>query len=171
MILKNYWTILNDITTKANAEDSIYGNITDITGTDRKYNIGGNNSTYAMKGVISNANMKGDISCRLGTGTTDPTINDFSLVTDVTTCFTGITVQHSTVVTDNGAKVVYVISGTNNISEDITIREVGITKGVKYGSSSSPSTFTILLTRDVLASPITVPAGQGFAFTYEWVEG
>lgn len=162
---------MNDITTKANAEDLIYGNITDITGIDRQYDVGGANSVYAMKYVISNANMKGDISCRLGTGTTEPTINDISLAADVTSQFTGITVQHSTVVTDDGAKVVYVISSTNNINADITIREVGITKGLKYGDSSSPSTFTILLTRDVLASPIIVPIGQGFVFTYEWVEG
>ena len=171
MILKNYWNIMNDIMTKASPTANILGTAKRLSdGFDVQYQVGGNNSAYAQGYVIQNANMKGDISFRVGTGTTEPTIDDYGLANDVTSSFTGMTVSVSSVVSE-GAKVVYLASGTNNTGSDITIKEVGIAKDVKKGESGSPTVSTVLLTRDVLASPITVEAGQGFAFTYEWNEG
>ena len=171
MILKNYWDVMNNIMTEASVGTTKTETVKGTDGNDVTYLCAASNNSYEMQYVISNANLKGDVSMVVGTGDDDVTFNDYSLDTDVTSSIsdTSLTVNHVT--TSTGAKVVYTFSGTNDTANPITISEMGITKVLKTGSTGTPTTGTVLLAREVLSEGVVVPAGSGFVLTFEWTEG
>ena len=57
------------------------------------------------------------------------------------------------------------INATNNTSNSVTIKEVGITKTLYNGSW-----LQVLLARKVLDTPITVAAGGSFTLPLQWIE-
>ena len=117
--------------------------------------------------------MKG-LKLRLGTGTTEPTLNDNALVDDVTGSFTNIQTTVNTGCEDNKIKTVITMSATSNSANEITIREVGVTKSVCYNYASGtswPFQFVdVMMVRELLEEPIVVPARASFSITFAWEE-
>ena len=103
----------------------------------------------------------------LGNGTTAPTVSDYCLDNDITDSLTfisgstpGNTPSGSTRTPDSGLASV-TATYENRTGADIVIKEIGLMAAV--GQSGVQNHF--LLTRDVLNTPVTIPAGQQRAFT------
>lgn len=171
MILNAYWQIMNDIMTEADDSGNKSETVKGTDGNDVSYPIKCNNSGYKMQYFIENTNMKGDVSFRVGTGNTEPAADDYEMANDVTDSLTGTSLTVNHVMGEDGAKVVYTFSASNQTGDSLTISEVGIVKTLKNGESSSPSRGDVLIARDILDTPVTVPSGSGFVLTYEWTEG
>lgn len=93
---------------------------------------------------------------KVGTGTTTPTQNDYNMQNEAT----GITCDAtSTGFTSNLTKT-YTATFSNSTASDINITELGL-----FVQDYNENNF--LLDRTVLSTPITIPAGQSKAITYE----
>lgn len=95
----------------------------------------------------------------LGTGETPPTIEDYKLSGEL---ITGLTYQGQPTLNDNNS-LTYSILVTNNTEQPVTIKEVCLAVGTDNQSSSSGA--AALLTRDVLATPVTLNTGDSKTFS------
>ena len=92
----------------------------------------------------------------LGTGNVTPTINDYKLSGEL---ITGLTSQsRDTSVTNNS--VTFSAIATNNTESPVTIKEIGL-----GGYSTGADACTVLLTRDVLPTPVTLNTGDSKTFS------
>lgn len=92
----------------------------------------------------------------LGTGNVTPTINDYKLSGEL---ITGLTSQsQDTSATNNSIK--FSAIATNNTNAPVTIKEIGL-GGYYVGATPC----VILLTRDVLATPVTLNTGDSKTFS------
>lgn len=98
---------------------------------------------------------------RVGTGTTEATEDDYKLETYATglTCDSVVTAIGS-----NNTKT-YTATFSNTTDSDITVTEIGFFTNCYYRTSVENDNF--LLDRIVLTTPITIPAGESKAITYE----
>lgn len=99
----------------------------------------------------------------VGTGTREATENDFDLQTinNLLTC-------DSVVVNGSGNHTkIYTAVFSNTTSNDIAITEVGLYGSMAYQHFGTPIYDNFLLDRTVLSTPITIPAGESKAITYE----
>lgn len=107
-----------------------------------------------------------------GSGTTDPTIDDYALETPnsgLTNLKTAVAISQ-----DSGnynIRTTFTCTGYNTSENSITINEIGIVKGAivrhltgKWGHDN------ILIIREVLETPLVVPAGSGYRIILEMVE-
>lgn len=101
------------------------------------------------------------IFCRLGTGTTAATEDDYWLESqdDNLTCSSAVASE-----TDSNTKV-YTFTFNNPTDSDITITEIAL--GIKLDTNVLSENASIMLDRTVLTTPITIPAGETKAITYE----
>ena len=116
------------------------------------------NNPYTTSGGDSAYNK---IWCRVGTGTTAPTEDDYWLEAqdDNLTCSSAVASE-----TDSNTKV-YTFTFNNPTASDITITETAL--GIKLDEYTLSQPASIMLDRTVLATPITIPAGESKAITYE----
>ena len=92
----------------------------------------------------------------LGTGNVTPTINDYKLSGELVT---GLTYQYlNTSATNNSIK--FSAIATNNTESPVTIKEIGL-----GGFNTGSLPFVILLTRDVLPTPVTLNTGDSKTFS------
>lgn len=92
----------------------------------------------------------------LGSGTTQPTINDYCLESEIANKSSiKYTTTNATFVQNSG-KLIFSAVINNTGTEAITFTEVML--GYSYGAISSGSSTTVALTRDVI-SPTVIPAG------------
>lgn len=96
----------------------------------------------------------------LGTGDTPPTVEDYKLSGEL---ITSLTYQGRTTLNDNNS-LTYSILVTNNTEQPVTIKEVCLALGTASVNSSS-SGAAALLTRDVLATPVTLNVGDSKIFS------
>lgn len=101
------------------------------------------------------------IFCRLGTGTTAATEDDYWLETqdDNLTCSSAVASE-----TDSNTKV-YTFTFNNPTSENISITETAL--GIKLNSNVLRENSSIMLDRTVLDTPITFSPGETKAIIYE----
>lgn len=92
----------------------------------------------------------------LGTGNVTPTIDDYKLSGELVT---GLTSQGKSTTANNNS-VTFSAIATNNTESPVTIKEIGL--GGYYDSSTL---FVVLLTRDVLATPVTLNTGDSKTFS------
>lgn len=95
----------------------------------------------------------------LGTGETPPTVEDYKLSGELVT---DLTSQGQPTLNDNNS-LTYSILVTNNKKQPVTIKEVCLAIGTSSQSSSSGA--AALLTRDVLATPVTLNTGDSKTFS------
>lgn len=98
----------------------------------------------------------------VGTGTNPVSFTDYALTRETT--LTSVGVPNPTA----NSSGVFTISHTlqNNTSADITITELGLARaGSDDGVTISTAPHYILLTRDVLDTPVTIPVGETRIFT------
>ena len=92
----------------------------------------------------------------LGTGDVTPTIDDYKLSGELVI---GLTNQARNTVVNNNS-ITFSGIATNNTESPVTIKEIGL--GGYYNSSI---VFAVLLTRDVLATPVTLNTGDSKTFS------
>jgi hypothetical protein len=152
----------------------------DYAGTQRTlYNYDGHSSFVegSLSSAIFPTSMPGAVShimcanntvldtksygIRFGTGTTEPSVNDYNLSG---TLITGISILSTSskevTFTDNGAVVVTTYDVKNTSGAELTIGEIGLFARMSYNGSSYTSSF--LIDRTLLDEPVVIPA-DGFA--------
>lgn len=92
----------------------------------------------------------------LGTGNVTPTIDDYKLSGEL---ITGLTSQSQNTSATNNS-ITFSATATNNTDAPVTIKEIGLGG---YLESDPPN--AILLTRDVLATPVTLNVGDSKTFS------
>lgn len=97
-------------------------------------------------------------SCQiyLGTGNVTPTIGDYKLSGEL---ITGLTSQQQDTSATNNS-ITFSAIATNNTESPVTIKEIGL-----GGDFKGSSGFVVLLTRDVLATPVTLNTGDSKTFS------
>lgn len=116
--------------------------------------------------VIAYCGVRSALNIVVGTGTTDPSMDDYALGADVTNSFINRTCSYITGPNNATVKTVITSSGTNNTGSPITITEYGITKGVPTGNQV---TTPVLFFHELLPDPIVVQPGCQFILPIEWV--
>lgn len=91
----------------------------------------------------------------LGTGNVTPTIGDYKLSGEL---ITGLTSQQQNTSATNNS-ITFSAIATNNTESPVTIKEIGL--GGYYTNKS----IVVLLTRDVLATPVTLNTGDSKRFS------
>ena len=91
----------------------------------------------------------------LGTGNVTPTIDDYKLSGELITSL----VSQGQSTTNNNNSITFSATATNNTKSPVTIKEIGL-----GGYANSPSC-AFLLTRDVLATPVTLNTGDSKTFS------
>ena len=102
----------------------------------------------------------------VGTGTTPPTAEDYCLESPFTPSNYNYTFdtryENGRLITDG------IATGVNDTNSAITISEVGISRMGLLNSNSS--NVEVLFVRHILDNPITVPSGESFRVTIEWID-
>lgn len=99
-----------------------------------------------------------NLMCRVGTGTTEPTIDDYMLEAIIPSTTLEIQAQNydmSTVANNQLVHLTYIFS--NKTQEDVTINEIGLFTKSNYISGN---TRPCLIWREVLSEPIVIKAGK-----------
>ena len=91
----------------------------------------------------------------LGTGNVTPTIDDYKLSGELVT---GLTSQVQNTSATNNSFTFSAIA-INNTESPVTIKEIGL------GGNTNGATGVFLLTRDVLATPVTINVGDSKTFS------
>lgn len=127
-----------------------------ITGLGLVCNICTGSSSYNSTSIpTGHFNFSGG-KIYLGTGNVTPTINDYKLSGEL---ITGLTSQEKDTAANNNS-ITFSAIATNNTESPVTIKEIGL--GGYYSSSIS---CVFLLTRDVLATPVTLNTGDSKTFS------
>lgn len=92
----------------------------------------------------------------LGTGNVTPTIDDYKLSGELVT---GLTSQEQSTTANNNS-ITFSAIATNNTESPVTIKEIGL-----GGYYSGTPAWVFLLTRDVLATPVTLNTGDSKRFS------
>lgn len=92
----------------------------------------------------------------LGTGNVTPTIDDYKLSGELVT---GLNSQEQSTTANNNS-ITFSAIATNNTESPVTIKEIGL-GGYTTGSTGC----VILLTRDVLPTPVTLNTGDSKTFS------
>ena len=183
MITNNFKKILTDIvfsskntSTQSPSVDAVNEhNLPTLLGLDGstvKMGCGTSYDSYAtqmMNGYINTLNhistsgSENTLYLKVGTGTTAATEDDYELNTvntDVScdAVIVGISSNHTKT---------YTATFSNPTDSDVTVTEVGLYGNVMARNYGSPEYNKFLLDRTVLSTPITIPAGESKAITYE----
>lgn len=120
------------------------------------------NGWFNIMNYLAKTSSNNNLYLKVGTGTTAPTENDYELQTVNTD------VSCDTVIVGNSANYTktYTATFSNPTNSDITVTEVGLYANIMYNSRNE-SYMDVLLDRTVLTTPITIPAGESKAITYE----
>lgn len=103
----------------------------------------------------------------LGTGTTPPTFDEYSLSGEIITTITSIVASNSYTVEEDGVAITTTWTVSNTGTEAITIGEVGFYGAYKTAAAVSNSNMSaMLIERTVLDEPITIEAGGVGQVTY-----
>jgi hypothetical protein len=128
-----------------------------IDGLGSSCNICTSDSTYDSTSIPTGSfNFQG-CEIYLGTGNVTPTIDDYKLSGELVT---GLTSQKKSTTANNNS-ITFSAIATNNTKSPVTIKEIGL--GGCYLGTATPCAF--LLTRDVLATPVTLNTGDSKTFS------
>lgn len=112
-------------------------------------------SFYDSTSILTSVNFTGS-EIYLGTGNVTPTIDDYKLSGELVT---GLTSQRQSTTANNNS-ITFSAIATNNTDAPVTIKEMGLGG---YVSGATP--FVVLLTRDVLPTPVTLNVGDSKRFS------
>mgnify|MGYP000292746199 CR=1 FL=1 len=126
-----------------------------INGLGSVCNICTKNTNYNGTSIpTTNINFLG-CEIYLGTGNVTPTIDDYKLSGDLVT---GLKSQEKRTTANNNS-ITFLAIATNNTESPVTIKEIGL------GGHGGDSGWAFLLTRDVLATPVTLNTGDSKTFS------
>ena len=100
----------------------------------------------------------------IGSGNTDPTIDDYTLETPLTNVLTRISMQWNwgSYNTDNKLGWVSTL-WRNNTDAPVTVKEIGIYMQGQYNDTAN----TFCIARSILETPVTIGVGETYNFYYE----
>lgn len=127
-----------------------------IQGLSSICNICISDSTYNSTSVPTSSFVFQGSKIYLGTGNVTPTIDDYKLSGELVT---GLTSQEKSVAANNNS-ITFSATATNNTESPVTIKEIGL-----GGDTIGTTACVILLTRDVLATPVTLNVGDSKTFS------
>lgn len=134
---------------------STYIDIPPISGLGSKCNICTSGTNYNSTSIpTGNFNFTG-CEIYLGTGNVTPTIDDYKLSGELITSL--VSQEQST--TANNNSITFSAIATNDTKSPVTIKEIGL--GGYYNNPNC----VFLLTRDVLATPVTLNTGDSKTFS------
>ena len=126
-----------------------------LTGLSSTCNICTSGTSYDSTNAPTGTFTFSGCEIYLGTGNVTPTIDDYKLSGELVT---GLESQEqSTTVNNNSIK--FSAIATNSTESPVTIKEIGL------GGYDSGTKFVVLLTRDVLATPVTLNTGDSKTFS------
>ena len=99
----------------------------------------------------------------LGSGTTEPTPENYRLESQITTNLSCDSVS----VSRNTTVKTYTATFSNSGTSDITVTEIGYVSRILYTYSWNYIYDNFLMDRTVLDTPITIPSGESRTVTYE----
>ena len=105
----------------------------------------------------------------IGSGTTPPTADDYSLEERITSNASGTaTISGDYIDSDGNPTLKMVVTITNTGSDSITISEIGFFQSINAATSvsASGSDAVFMLDRTLLNTPVSIPAGESAAITY-----
>lgn len=117
---------------------------------------------YASK----NWSVKLNASMVFGAGSTEPSVTDYALDTDITSQLSLSSFSISVGSDTNGMTVLCSVSVQNNTNSSITIKEVGLLHKFVDDNLYEHS---CLLSRTILDTPVTIASGGVKLFTYSLV--
>lgn len=120
------------------------------------------NGLYNMTNHLAKSSSNNNLYLKVGTGTTAPTENDYEL----TAVNTDVSCDSVVVGSSANYAKTYTAIFSNPTSSDIIVTEVGLYGKISYNSQNE-FYMDVLLDRTVLSTPITIPAGESKAITYE----
>ena len=114
-----------------------------------------------------------DLRIFVGSGDTDPTADDFKLVSDITSQFVNYEYKYSIVNEDGALTLIFSVSGINATDTDKTITEVLVAKQVEVRYNTGYDNYRpwIAFVHEMLDEPVVAKANCGFAFDYKWKIG
>lgn len=127
-----------------------------IGGSSSKCNICTSGTNYDSTSIPSGAFNFTGCEIYLGTGNVTPTIDDYKLSGELVT---GLTSQEKSTTANNNS-ITFSAIATNNTKSPVTIKEIGLGG---YYTGSAPC--VVLLTRDVLTTPVTLNVGDSKTFS------
>lgn len=115
-------------------------------------------------GVTTLTNSNATFDIQLGSGNTAPTENDYNLASaySLNTNFKPLTKSGTIAVKSDNSGVIFTMKQHFQAVTALTIAEIGLSNAVPSSYSGNYSFQNVLLTRDVLSTPLSVAAGQGF---------
>lgn len=170
MILKNYWRWLQATQRyPVDETNTIDVGLKNISGASQNIILGCPGSTVgaSLQSLIAKNRCLDNVTFRIGTGTTEPTADDYALANDVTANISDLTVTKGWNATD-GYNRIYTVTGTNNMASAITVTQLGVCLGIT--ADSEYTTNLVMMAVVVLEEPLTVAAGDTFTFSVNWAE-
>lgn len=166
MILKQYWDFIYNMITGTSS--GAYGAMTwtnALTATDGETT---SDNIYYAGEYVYGIDLKREVNIELGTGDTAVTVNDTGLDDPLTSSSITITQVYTRTKTNDSVSVTGAVTVENITQEDIVVKEIMLTH--TYQQNSPNATFTFAFYREVLETPITIPAGGSKALTVSWME-
>jgi hypothetical protein len=155
--------------------DSTYINFKNINGADKKlrasnydvFRLGYNTTSgYTIPSLYSLAkSLTSNSGVVLGSGTTPPTMDDYTLSGEVFTNFT-FTADVKKEIDEDGVTFTANYTITNTGDSDFTIGEIGLLSTLSESTGSGYAENKGLLERTVLDAPVTIPSGGIGQLTY-----
>lgn len=136
--------------------NKVYMDLPQIGGLSSICNICTSGTVYDSTSVPTGTSSFTGCKIYLGTGNVTPTIDDYKLSGELVT---GLTSQEKSTTANNNS-ITFSAIATNNTESPVTIKEIGL-----GGYHSSSPLFVVLLTRDVLATPVTLNTGDSKTFS------
>lgn len=127
-----------------------------MSGLNSVCNICTGNEIYDSTSIPSSRFSFSGCEIYLGTGNVTPTIGDYKLSGEL---ITGLTSQDQRTTANNNS-ITFSAIATNNTESPVTIKEIGL-GGYDTGSTAC----VVLLTRDVLPTPVTLNTGDSKLFS------
>ena len=118
----------------------------------------------SFNNMATNSGALGTTFMKVGTGTTEATESDYSLKVENT----DVTCTIASCGTSDNLTKVYTATFSNTTENDVVITEIGLFGCFStYDNDMGDIPLNFLLVRTVLDTPITIPAGESKAITYE----
>ena len=170
MIVNNYYKLKSVVCANIippTTPQTLPANLKDIDGNTGIGVYGDANQASATFNT-ENWALRKRLSMRVGNGNTEPTLGDYRLDSDCNSWLTNIQTTVNTGYEDNVIKTVITMSAINTGVNELVIKEVGVFKGIY---ESGLVNHDVLLVRELLEDPLTVPSGGAFSLTFAWEEG
>ena len=127
-----------------------------ISGLSSNCNICTSSTNYDSTSITTGGLGFSECEIYLGTGNVTPTIDDYKLSGELVT---GLTSQEQSTTANNNS-ITFSAIATNNTESPVTIKEIGL-----GGYVTGTTACVILLTRDVLTTPVTLNTGDSKTFS------